>query len=313
MGKFFHYLKLFAVVVGAGVLSGILVMWIALRDKGEIDVPSIKGNEIVTALEKVTRAGLNLKITKLSYDTTFPRNAVISQNPAAGKSLKRGRDVRVVISKGPRHIEMPDLRDMTLRQARNVLHARGVPAPSATKIHSVLEENTIIAHLPPAGDSVAENSRVEFLVSSGPIPKRSILADYRGKTLEEVADKILAAGLKLGRVRYVKRETENANAVLKQNPPPGMPVTKGEEISLVVLKKTTGGGDLKTFTVYNFVVPQGKESGAIKVISEDINGERVIYNRRHKAGEPLSFLVKVAGQTTVRVYMDDELVEVKRF
>ncbi len=313
MGRFLHYLKLFAVVVGAGVLSGLIVMWIALRDKGEITVPSIEGNEIVTALEKVTRAGLNLKITELSYDATFPRNAVISQDPAAGKVLKRGRDVRVVISKGPQDIEMPDLRDMTLRQARNLIHARGLQAPSVTKIHSVLEEGTVIAHLPPSGDRVAENSRVEVLVSVGSEPERSILADYRGATLEETADKILAAGLKLGRVRYVERETVEVDTVLKQDPPPGRPVTRGQEISLVVIKKRRGAGTPKTFTVYNFVVPPSKESGVVRVISENMGGEKVIYNRRHKGGETVSLLVKVEGTTTLSVYMDDELVAVKHF
>jgi hypothetical protein len=41
--------------------------------------------------------------------------------------------------------------------------------------------------------------------------------------------------------------------------------------------------------------------------------EKVIYNRRHKGGETISLLVKVEGHTTLRVYLDDELAEVKRF
>lgn len=299
--------------MGAGVLSGILVMTIALRDKGDIKVPSIEGDEIVTALEKITRAGLNLKITQLSYDAAFPRNAVISQDPPEGNLLKRGRDVRVVISKGAQDIEMPDLRDMTLRQAENIIHARGVPAPSIIRLYSPLPDGTVIAQLPPAGDRVAEISRIEFLVSKGPEPKLLILSDYRGMALEEAADKILAAGLKLGRVRYVEREDSNEDGVLKQEPPPGKPVAPGGEVSLVVMKKSDLAGTPKTFTVYNFVVPPDKESGLVRVISENVEGEKLIYKRKHASGDTVSLLIKVAGQTTVSVYLDDELIEVKRF
>jgi len=313
MGRILHYLKLTAVVVGAGVLSGVLVMTIALRDKGDIKVPSIEGDEIVTALEKITRAGLNLKITQLAYDAAFPRNAVISQDPPAENLLKRGRDVRVVISKGARDIEMPDLRDMTLRQAKNITHARGVPSPSIIKVHSPMPDGTVIAHLPPPGDRVAEISRIEFLVSQGPAPELLTLSDYRGMALEEAADRILAAGLKLGRVRYVERDATTAEGVLKQKPPPGKPVAPGEEVSLVVLKNSNVANTPKTFTVYNLVVPPGKESGIVRVISENIEGEKQIYKRRHASGDTVSLLVKVAGQTTISVYLDDELIEVKRF
>lgn len=299
--------------MGAGVLSGVLVMSIALRDKGDIKVPSIEGDEIVTALEKITRAGLNLKITELSFDNTFPRNAVISQDPAEGDMLKRGRDVRVVISKGAQEIEMPDLRDMTLRQAKNIIHARGVPTPSIIKIHSPLADGTVIAQLPPAGDRVREISRIEFLVSKGSAPELLILSDYRGITLEKAADKILAAGLKLGRVRYVEQDASFAEGVLKQEPPPGKTVAPGDEVSLVVLKKSDVAGTPKTFTVYNFVVPPDKKSGMVSVISENIEGEKVIYKRKHVSGDTVSLLVKVAGQTTVSVFIDDELIEVKRF
>ncbi len=313
MGRILHYLKLTVVVMGAGVLSGVLVMTIALRDKGDIKVPSIEGDEIVTALEKITRAGLNLKITQLSYDAAFPRNAVISQDPQPESLLKRGRDVRVVISKGAEDIEMPDIRDMTLRHAKNVIHARGVPSPLIIKIHSPVPDGTVIAQLPPAGDRVAEISHVQFLVSKGEAEKLLIQSDYHGMTLEKAADKILAAGLKLGRVRYIERDDSNAEGVFNQEPPPGKPITEGSEVSLVVLRNSDIPDTPKTFTVYNFVVPPDKEKGLVSVISENIEGEKLIYKRKHASGDTVSILVKVAGQTTVSVYMDNELIEVKRF
>lgn len=296
-------------------MTGILVMLIALRDKGEILVPSIQGDDIVTALEKVTGAGLNLKITELAYDAEAPRNAVITQDPEVGSGLKRGRDVRVVISRGAQDIEMPDLCDMSLRQAKNILHSRGLPLPSIKNIHSSVEEGGVVAQLPPAGSRVTDHTRVELLTSMGPLPDMFLLSNFTGHQLKKVTNQIRNAGFKLGRVRYVERDTERSGTVLKQDPKPGNPVVRGQEISLVVarLGSDMGSSSPKTFTVYNFTIPAATTPGKIRVILDNRDGEKDIYSRGHKPGDALSLLVEVAGKTTIRIYLDDDLLEVKHF
>ncbi len=314
MERIFHYLKLAVVVLGAGTLTGVIVMFIALRDKGDILVPSIQGDDIVTALEKVTGVGLNLKIIELAYDAQAPRNAVISQNPPADAGLKRGRDVRVVISRGVQDIEMPDLRGTSMRQARNMLHPQGLPLPSISKIHSsAVEENHVIAHLPPPDSRVTDHSRVEFLVSLGALPERFILPDFRGLQLNDVVEKIRRAGLKLGRVRYIERDTEESGTVLKQEPSAGRPVKRGREVSLVSARRDSGMASPRTFTVYNFTLPDEIKPGVVRVITENADGDKEVYSRQHKSGDTLSLLVEVAGETTISIYMNDELLEVKRF
>lgn len=314
MRRILQYLKLAVVVVGVGTLTGVIVMFIALRDKGDILVPSIHGDDIVTALEKVTDVGLNLKIIKLAYDAQAPRNAVISQSPSAGAGLKRGRDVRVVISRGVQDIEMPDLRDISMRQARNILHAQGLPLPGISEVHSsTVDENHVIAQLPPPDSRVTDHSRLELLVSRGPLPERFILPDYTGLQLNDVVDRIRRAELKLGRVRYVERDTQESGTVLKQEPPAGGPVERGREISLVSARQDSGMSSPKTFTVYNFTLPDEIRPGVARVITENSDGEKEVYNRLHKPGDTLSLLVEVAGATTVSIYMNDELLEVKRF
>lgn len=301
------------IVVGAGTLSGLLVMTFALRDKGEIPVPDIVGDEIVAALEKVTNEGLNLKITELAYDRKVPRNTVISQDPKTGSGLKLGRDVRVVISRGEEDLEMPDMRDLSLRQAKSMLNERGLPIPSFSEIYSRLEEGAIIAQAPPAGGRFANISHVELLVSKGPAPEKFLLPDYTGAQLSEVTDKIRNADLVLSRVRYVKRQYGDDQSILEQDPQAGRPVSPGQEVSLTVQKNTGELSSPRTFTLYNFTVPPTPKPVFVRVVVENMDGSKVIYKRSHGGGDKVSLLVQVAGATTLSIYVDDDLAEVKRF
>lgn len=313
MKRLLYYLTLIAIVIGAGALSGVVVMQIATRDKGDIPVPNIEGEEIVAALEKVTDAGLHLKITELTYDKNAPRNTVISQDPKAATGLKRGREVRVVISRGSQDVIMPDLRNVSLRQAKNILSERSFAIPTVTNISSDFEEGSVIAQLPPAGSRVIDLSRTELLVSLGSKKEPFLIPDFTGLTLEEVADKVRKAELKLGRVRYVRREEGLSGTVLEQEPPPGKPVKPGLEVSLTVKREETGDASPRTFTIYNFTLPPGAGSSVIRIITENMDGEKEVYNRPRRGGDVVSLLVEIAGDTSVRVYVDDELAEVKRF
>ncbi|MDH5541849.1 MAG: PASTA domain-containing protein [Nitrospinota bacterium] len=313
MKTLLHYLKLVAIVVGAGTLSGLFVMLIALRDKGEVEVPYIEREEIVTALEKISSVGLNLKMTELAYHDHLPRNYVISQNPEAGKGLKPGRDVRVVVSKGVRDFVMPDVREMSLRQAKNILSQRGMKISQVEEAHSDVKEGYVIVQSPPRGRRIDKEARVELFVSIGPWPEKFILPDFRGDAAGDAASEIQMAGLKLGKLRYSSEGDGLPDTVVAQEPTAGKPVEKDEEISLVIKKeKSSASKKGRTYTVYNYTVPSNA-SGTVRVKAENVDGEKDIYLRSHKGGQTISILVEVAGKTTVRIFLGDELMEVKDF
>ena len=313
MKTILYYLKLVVIVVGAGTLSGLFVMLIALRDKGEVEVPYIEGEEIVSALEKTSALGLNLKMIKLSYHDHLPRNYVISQNPEAGKGLKLGRDVRVVVSRGVRDFVMPDVREMSIRQAKNILSQRGLKISLVEKVHSAVKDGYVIVQHPPRGRRIDKDVPVELFISSGPWPEKFILPDFSGQVAVEAASTLQVLDLKLGRLRYSNEGIGLPDTVISQEPLPGKPVGKGEEVSLIIKReKQSGSTASRTYTVYNYTVPTNA-SGTVRVKAENVDGEKDIYLRSHKGGQTISILVEIAGKTTVRIYLGDELMEVKDF
>ncbi len=313
MKRLLQYLTLFVIIVGAGALSGVIVMQIATRDSGDIPTPNIVGNEIVTALEKVTDARLHLKITALVFDKSAPRNTVVKQDPKPGFGLKAGRDVRVVISRGSQDVEMVDVRGLSLRQAQNIMEEGEFAIPAITKINSNFDEGTVIAQLPPQGSYVTDLSRVELLVSLGPKKEPFLLPNFTGKELEAVTDWVRSLGLILGRVRYIVSKDGIPGTIIKQDPPVGKPVESGQEVSLVVKKDVPTGASPRTFTIFNYTLMSGLASSKVKIIVENLDGEKEIYSRSHKGGETVSLLVPLSGDTAVRVFVNGELTEVKRF
>ena len=328
MKKFVHFLKLAVTVITVGTVTGLLVMSYALRDSGDIGTPYVEGEEIITALEKVSLVGLNLKMSGLAYHDELPRNYVISQDPKPGNGLKAGRDVRVVVSKGVRDVVMPDVREMPLHQALSILKRRGFSLSAETYAHSAIKEGHVIAQNPPRGRRIGKEVNVELLVSRGPWPRRFILSDFRGEDAFEITGDIQRAGLKLGKLSYSSENSYNSDvasqgalegapssapgAVIGQEPLPGKPVVKGDEISLTIRSGDTDLKNRRSYTLYNYTLPS-KRGGIVKVVSDNIDGEKDIYIRSHKGGQMISILLEVAGTTSVRVYIDGELASVKQF
>jgi serine/threonine-protein kinase len=317
--KFVHFLKLAVTVIAAGTLTGLLVMAYALRDSGDIETPYVEGEEIITALEKVSAVGLNLKMSGLAFHDELPRNYIVSQDPKPGSGLKAGRDVRVVVSKGVRDVVMPDVREMTLHQAESILKRRGFRLSSADYAHSAIKEGYVIAQLPPRGRRIGKEVDVELLVSRGPWPRRFILADFRGEDAFEITGVIQRAGLRLGKLRYSGDSgapegvpSGAPGSIISQEPLPGKPVVKGDEISLTIRSGDTDSKNRRSHTLYNYTLPS-KRGGIVKVVSDNIDGEKDIYIRSHKGGQTISILVEVAGATSVRIYIDGDLAEVKQF
>lgn len=309
------YVVLLGAVVLAGIASGLIVMQIALHgDRSEINVPSIEGDEVVNALEKITRAGLNLKVTSLEYDDEKPRNTILRQAPIPGSLIRPGRDVHVVISRGPREFDMPDLRELSIRQATNLLQEKGISIPAVSKAHSEVDEGRVISQFPPAGVHVSDLGQVELLVSLGMEQKVDVMPDFTGISIGQAKKDIAKAGFAVGKIIYENRPGVAANTVFSQNPPRGMPTPEGADIELSVGQPDRVLGNPATYSLYRFTLPANAGPSAVKVVREGKDGKKQdIFNGASKGGESISLMVDSDGAPVVRVYLNEKLAEQKQF
>ncbi len=309
----FKLLVLIAAVIAAGVVSALVVMRLGMQVKEDVKTPAIEGNEVVMALEKINGARLNLKITSLAYDAERPRNTIVSQDPKAGTTIKEGRDVRVIISRGPREFDMPALIGLTQRQAANTLAERGLTIGAIYKIHTAMDEGDIVAQYPSATSHVTDLDQVEVLVSAGRFTEPELTPDVLGMQLEAAKRELQKAGFRAGAITFQESAEGAGGAVIAQNPAVGTPAEAGSEVALTVVKRPKDPEKPGTFTLYTMVLPANVPAGTVKVLQETKTGQKEIYNRLHKGGDTISALVEIGGPTTVRLYMNDQLLEVKPF
>ncbi len=120
---------LFVLVVGAGAY---FTLTLIIKSEDTVVVPDLFGKNVVYVLELLTDLGLNTKVKGSEYNADVPENNVIFQEPEPGAEIKKGRDVRIVISKGAKSILMPNLKG-------------GLCQPKIKSYDTILCDATIVA------------------------------------------------------------------------------------------------------------------------------------------------------------------------
>jgi len=157
-------------VVGAGGLSAFLVFQNVL-DVSDTVVPSVIGDELKVAQEKLYDAGLKIYISGEEFDERISQNRIITQDPASGAKVKKNREVFVVVSKGSKVIALtiPELKNKELEEATALIEEFGLILGRITYTnHFSVPKDMVIAQTPEPGKIKINSKEVNLLVSKGP-------------------------------------------------------------------------------------------------------------------------------------------------
>jgi serine/threonine-protein kinase len=226
---------LFGVFALAAAGSAYLTLTWIVKGQEAVEVPDLRGKDVVHVLEILTDLGLNAKVRQLDYSDTVPADAVILQDPNPGDTIKKGRDVRIVISKGPRTVFTPNLTDRSVPEGTIVLEENGLCRGHLSETYSERTvKGRIIAQEPLPGTQVDRHRCVNLLVSLGQRPKPFSMPDLTGLTPESAVLEIEARGMVVGEISRVSEQDRLPNAVIRQTPPPGYPAIEGGTVDLVI-------------------------------------------------------------------------------
>jgi serine/threonine-protein kinase len=205
---------------------------------GVTTVPSVVGLNSGDAANILADQGLTMRGAEGSgrYDDKVPAGRVARQNPDPRTLVKRGRPVTVVLSLGPRRVQVPDLTGKTLPGAQAAISGTGLGlgrilgalAPNHEAPGSVLEQD------PDPGAAVAPATGVDLLLAMASPGERYVMPDLVYRDYEAVRPYFEQLGFKLGNVKFERYEGVAAGVILRQFPLPGHPVSRDEAISLVV-------------------------------------------------------------------------------
>lgn len=211
----------------------------------EIVVPELEGMVVEEAEKMLKEKGLFCEIIDSLFVSGKRANSIVEQTPAAGAKVKEERTIYLVInSNTPRKVALPDLMDVSVRQAEAIVNSIGlkvsdyeyVPSEYKGLVEDVKYNNKIVN----AGTRITEGASIVFCVGMGLSNEEVPVVSLRGLSLEQAKERAHTASLNIGSVFYdeqPKSEVEKTiYVVYKQQPITGSSVKMGKPLTVYLSK-----------------------------------------------------------------------------
>lgn len=141
-----------------------------------LEVPDLTGLTKDKAIKQLAKLKKQTGFTYLigevknKYSTKAEKGRIISQSPKAGETVRTNEPVRLVISKGPEMVQIPELVYLTQEQAVKKLEKAGLTAEIAAEYSEQAAQGLVIRQSVENGSKAAKGSMVKITVSLGKAP-----------------------------------------------------------------------------------------------------------------------------------------------
>ncbi|MDX3185834.1 Stk1 family PASTA domain-containing Ser/Thr kinase [Streptomyces sp. ME02-7008A-1] len=197
-------------------------------------VPALLGKTQSAAEERLADEGLDLKGVERAYSDTVRRGTVISSDPGSGERIRGNDAVKLVISRGPETVKVPDVEGLALADARRELKKWGLAPGMATREFSEeIDRGKVIRTDPRAGTERHTDSAVALVVSKGsPVD----VPDVTGLSVDDATAALDEAGLKAEVLPERVNSAEAQGEIARQTPGSGAEAAEGDTVELTVSK-----------------------------------------------------------------------------
>ena len=199
----------------------------------DVRVPSLAGLSTDEAKARLADAGLAFGAEPLKRpDLTVPADHVLTQDPAPGAVLRRGRTVRVRLSDGARLPALPEVVGLSETAARAKLAEQQVQITAVAEVRGGdLPSDTIVAQTPPARTA---SRSVALLVNRGAQGLTYVMPDLIGTPEGRATELLRARGFRAAVVGYAAYPGLSGGIIIRQTPQAGFQILPGDTISLEV-------------------------------------------------------------------------------
>lgn len=146
------------------------------KETALVTVPDLSGKtkkEAAAVLEALkAEKGFTFPLGSIDkkYNAEVPKGKILSQSLKAGSIVRTNEAIDLVISKGPRMVEMPDVVYMEKDEAVKTLEALKIKVTVETIYSAAVKSGSVVSQSVDAGKETAEGSTVIIRVSKGAEP-----------------------------------------------------------------------------------------------------------------------------------------------
>lgn len=227
------------IVIGVAallIILGVVSIFVFGGGKGKVTVPDVRGMTYEEAEEALEEKGLKIEKGNEVFSDEYEEGEIVSQSPKPDSDVKKGKTVRVNISKGSGTEEVPNLIGLTENQARERLEALGFQLGRVTEEESSQVPGTVIRQSPVSGTELDSGSSVDIVIAKEAKNEQVAMPGLLGKTLAAAQNEIANAGLSVGNVTYEYSNDYPAGQVMQQQYGSGTSLDRGTSVSIVISK-----------------------------------------------------------------------------
>ncbi len=138
-------------------------------------MPGVVGQSQGAAEAAIVAAGLEVGSVTMQVSGNVPAGNVLSQNPPGGTPVSSGTAVDLVVSSGSSQVTVPGVVGQSQGAAEAAIVAAGLEVGTVTmQVSGNVPAGNVISQNPQGGTQAPANSRVNLVVSSGPVPSGAI-------------------------------------------------------------------------------------------------------------------------------------------
>jgi eukaryotic-like serine/threonine-protein kinase len=218
---------LFALVVLGVVIA---VAFLLLDSGGQTyPVPYVVGKTQAQATSAVQQAHLNPQVTQQN-SSTVAKGVVISTNPSYGTNVPANSNVTLVVSTGPKQVQVPSVVGQPQTQAQQTLQGAGFNVNTVTDKHSTAPAGQVISQSPGGGATVNPGSTVTIHVSGGGTGVPSVTNDPKDTAVQILQN----AGFSPKVVTAQGPPGSTPGNVFQQTPNAGTTAAQGSTVTIFV-------------------------------------------------------------------------------
>jgi serine/threonine-protein kinase len=216
---------------GENVVRDGTVTAVLSRGPERHEVPTLRGMSLDAAQDALQQQGLTFGDATYKYSEKVAKDVVLSSDPKPTTELKRGAAVDLVVSKGPKPIDVPDVTGKDADAATRQLRKLGLEVDRAQEENSeTVAKGDVISQDPRTG-TLFKGDKVSLVVSKGPVlvpvPK------VEGMGTEAATQALTAAGFQVQTEKtqyYVGLEY-----VVNQSPGAGKKAPQGSTVTIYIV------------------------------------------------------------------------------
>ncbi len=279
---------------------------ISINPNGEFELPNFVGRQW-DEVSKVYADKSVLVLTGQEEWNEAPKGEIFKQDLPEGRSVMKGSNLTLYVSKGIQQREIEDMSDRTVDAAKKQLEKNGFKVSTSRQEHDTIAKDHVISTIPEAHTMAPVGSTVVLIVSSGPNDKPFAMPKLVDMNIDDALKRCTEYNLN-AKVENKPSLTEKGT-VLEQSIAPETMAYKGDEITLVVstgetpeIKKEvtiplpqTATGDFR----FKFYVGGELDEDATRIVNIGfLTSKTLTYEITGKDGDEKSFAITAMSTAT---------------